>query len=308
MILLLLGCAIQLAPEIKAVRACDAMPGLSLDSAGLAMTQDIIVDDERALWAEHIAEGPGFERIGLNGYGVIRANLSCRLLSLSDGKAVLERDEPDISLLTPWESTSVWELPTRRTTLNYTLENTPQGLRVRTGLAEAMDAATQARTLNTGGDAQAAILAWETLHATYPDPMIRFEIEEIQRQVDLAQKDRILEGPLGETRLSALAGPVTLLASTPQECTDCAAMLAIFDAVQQDNPSLRIILLAEQADQLGEHIRYRMPQAPTERGPLPVLTLLDATYSETWIWTGFQPSDALDLQASLNAAVQSAQQ
>ena len=89
--------------------------------------------------------------------------------------------------------------------------------------------------------------------------MIRFEIEEIQRQVDLAQKDRILEGPQGETRLSALAGPVTLLASTPQECTDCAAMLAIFDAVQQDNPSLRIILLAEQADQLGEHIRYRMP-------------------------------------------------
>ena len=74
-------------------------------------------------------------------------------------------------------------------------------------------------------------------------------------------------------------------------------------------PDERTAAAAHRApDQLGEHIRYRMPQAPTERGPLPVLTLLDATYSETWIWTGFQPSDALDLQASLNAAVQSAQQ
>jgi hypothetical protein len=305
-ILLLLGCTLQLAPELKAVRACDAMPGLSLDSAGLAMTQDIIVDDERALWAEHIAQGPGFERIGLGGYGVIRANLSCRLVSLEAGRAVLERTEPDISQLTPWETTSVWELPTRTTTLNYSLEETPKGIRVRTGLAQAMEAAAKARALNTAGDAPAAVLAWEALQASYPDPMIRFELEEIQRQVDLVEMDQVLQGPQAETRLSNLAGPVTLLVRTPQDCPDCAAMLATFDAVQQDNPSLHIILLAEQADQLGERVRYRMAQAPPDADPLPVLTLLDATYTETWRWTGFEPSDALDLQASLSAAVESA--
>ena len=306
MIFLLLGCSIQLAPELKAVRACDAMPGLSLDSAGLAMTKDIVVDDERALWAENIAQGPGFERIGYAGYGVIRANLSCTLLSLEEGQAVLERREPDITLLSVWEPTAVWDLPTRIVTLNYTLEDTPQGIRVRTGLAQAMQAAQQARDLQAKGDNQGAMAAWESLAATYPDPMIYFELQELERLTKLEEADQLLQGPDGETRLSALAGTVTLLVRTPQDCPDCQAMLSAFDAVQQDNPSLRIILLSDQPDQLGGRTRYSMVQTEQDPDPLPILTLLNASYTETWRWTGFEPSDSLDLQASLNAAIQNA--
>jgi hypothetical protein len=305
-ILLLLGCSLQLAPELKAVRACDAMPGLSLDSAGLAMTKGIIVDDERALWADNIAQGPGFERIGYSGYGVIRANLSCELVSLEGGKAVLERQEPDIDQLPIWEPTSVWDLPTRSVTLNYTVEDTPEGPRVRTGLAQAMQAAEQARALHKAGDAQGAISAWQSLAKTYPDPMIRFEIEEIQRLITLEESDQVLMGPEGETRLSALAGPVTLLVRTPQDCPDCAAMMSTFDAVQADNPSLRIILLAEQPDRIGERARYSMVQSEADPDPLPILTLLNASYTETWRWTGFEATDSLDLQASLNAGIQNA--
>ncbi len=306
MILLLLGCSLQLAPELKAVRACDAMPGLSLDSAGLAMTKGIIVDDERALWADNIAQGPGFERIGYSGYGVIRANLSCKLVSLEGGKAVLERQEPDIDQLPIWEPTSVWDLPTRSVSLTYTLEETPEGLRVRTGLAQAMEAAEQARALHQAGDAQGAISAWESLAKTYPDPMIRFEIEEVQRLVKLEESDEVLMGPEGETRLSVLAGPVTLLVRTPQDCPDCAAMMRTFEAVQADNPSLRVILLTEQPDRIGERVRYSMVQDPVDPDPLPILTLLNASYSETWRWTGFEATDSLDLQASLNAGIQNA--
>lgn len=305
MILLLLGCSLQLSPDLKAIRACDAMPGLSLDSAGLAMTKGIVVDDERALWAENIAQGPGFERIGYAGYGVIRANLSCKLVSLRDGQAVLERSEPDIDQLAVWEPTSVWDLPTRTVTLNYTMEDTPEGLRVRTGLAPAMDAAAKARALQQAGDYQGAIAAWKTLQLTYPDPMIRFEIEEIERLVHMAQIDQVLAGPDGEVRLSALAGSVTLVVRTPQDCSDCQAMLDTFATVQQDNPSLRVILLTDQPDKLGDQPRYSMPSAEPEVDPLPILSLLNGTYTEIWRWTGFEPSDSLDLQASLNAAIQS---
>lgn len=304
MILLLLGCSIQPAPEILAIRACDAMPGLSLDSAGLAMTTGVIVDDERTLWADHIAQGAGFERIGLSGYGVIRANLSCVLQSIDSDSVQLQRIEPDITQLSPWENTAVWELPSRTVTLDYGLEQTPDGVRVRTGLASALEQAQQARSLHEQGQSDQAIATWETLYTSYPDPMIHFEILEIQRQQALQQRDQTLEGPDGPVKLSALAGPVTLLVRTEPACPDCQVLASTVATLTQDHPGLRVIWLSETPERLEGLTRYAMAQPP-DPDPLPIFTLLDARYEATWRWTGFDPQDSVDLRASLDAAIQS---
>ncbi|MED5372194.1 MAG: hypothetical protein VX899_14340 [Myxococcota bacterium] len=298
--LLLMACAAPLSPETLALRTCDAMPGLSVDSAGLAQLQGVLDPAELSLLSQNRASGVGFERIGTSGYGVIRANTACAVISADRQGARVRRETPDIRAMDPWVKDEVWELPPRLQELEYRYIETPQGLRTHLGLAEHQARAEQLRQ-QAQTDPQGAIAGWEALDAELADPMIHFEIQAIQRQQARRAQDRPLSGPQGESTLLAQAGAgftLILLTGDEEECSGCQEL----EAHLPELLGARATLLHLHAGEVTPASAWTAPPGWLEPPVLPHLVLLDETLAPTWKWSGYAPQDRAELRAALEDA------
>lgn len=174
-------------PAVLADIACRGMPGISVDAPGRAFLRDAIDPEELALWDEDPYLAVGMEEIGLNGYGVIRVALRCRLESLTRDEAVFVRTEPDLDGFEPFKRKEVFKRPTVERELRLEIIDTPTGPRVRSGAAEAREMVVAARAEAEAGRGDEAIARLQALQARFPDPMLRWELRAVEA---LAKQDR----------------------------------------------------------------------------------------------------------------------
>lgn len=180
--LLLLAC---MGPDLDAmaVETCEALPGVAVDGAGQAMMRELVVAEELALWKADASYGaagygPGIELPGLKGYGVLRANSRCELVSWDGDTAVLTRHEPDLDAIDEeFEPEAVEGLPKRQVTLRLQLVDGEQGPRFRVGVVQAREQLDRAVAL-VEIDPAAARAALDELAAWFPDPTLAWALPE----------------------------------------------------------------------------------------------------------------------------------
>lgn len=174
---LLIACTLPKTPDEVALRACRGMPGLEVEAAGQALLKQVIDPQEWALWREDSDYGPVIERIGLEGYGTVRANVSCQLESLDAEGADVVRSEPDLDLMADrWDTSKVVDQP--RSPRAFRLEFR-DGL-VHLDLAEHRRQRDEAMALAEEQRWDDAIAALNAI--TMPDPMLPLWVQEVHRQ------------------------------------------------------------------------------------------------------------------------------
>lgn len=164
-----------------AAEACRRMPGVNTDAAGLAFSDGVIDEAERALWAERVPS-IGLDTLGIAGMGVIRANLDCRVESIDGGVAAVVREQPELDPLSLSDRRDIKDLDRIERRQELTLVDTDQGRRVRAGVAEARQALAAAQAKRDGGDPEGALADLEALHRSFPDPLLLWEIADIQER------------------------------------------------------------------------------------------------------------------------------
>jgi thiol-disulfide isomerase/thioredoxin len=305
-LLLALACVHDDTPLALAV--CKATPGLSMDAAGQAHLAELVDPAELEIWASEGSDyGLGIRALGLGGYGTIRANASCRMESLGWDTAQVVRSTPDFTLIDPFEPTAVWEQPLVETPLTLSLISLPDERRVvHLDLERARSEADAARVLADAGDFEGATAALNALQVWFGDPMIHFELAEVERKKLLAERDRTLtdlEG--GTTQLSQVAARATLIVMWTPECEDCPKALTVLSEIAAAEPDLSVITLVPAGSVVPDVAVpvYVQPEGWFEPDGLPYLVLLDPELQVAWRWTGFDESDTNSLRKSLAGAV-----
>jgi len=190
---LLIACTLPKTPEEVALRACRGVPGLDVDAAGQALLVDVIDPEEWALWRADTDYGPVIERIGLGGYGTVRANVTCRLESIDEDGADVVRTEPDLDLLLDvWDVGKVSDQP--RLERAFRLEF--QDDRVHLGIAEQ-------RALRDEAWAHVEHERWDEAQAglaliELPDPMLPLWRHEVERRREALEEEQRSEEFLRE--------------------------------------------------------------------------------------------------------------
>lgn len=161
-------------PVPVAEQACKALPGLSVDAAGLAALEPLLIDEEIALLK---AAQPtlGQQKLGPDGLAALRAATTCKVLdSASGGRSgwwVVEvnRTTPvvgaDGSLGEPAEVILEWEVMDKG-----------RDLRVRTGLEKAVGTLKEIQTAAAEKDYFRAAAVWRALAKSYPDPVLPVDV------------------------------------------------------------------------------------------------------------------------------------
>lgn len=199
---LLIACTLPKTPEEVALRACRGMPGLDVDAAGQALLVDVIDPEEWAIWRADTDYGPVIERIGLGGYGTVRANVTCRLESIDEDGADVVRTEPDLDLLLDvWDVGKVSDQP--RLERAFRLEF--QDDRVHLGIAEqrALRDEAWAHVEHQRWDEALAGLDLIELH----DPMLPLWRHEVERLREALEEEQRSEEFLRELEESLEAPP-----------------------------------------------------------------------------------------------------
>ena len=186
--LLLIACALPKTPDEVALRVCRGMPGLEVDAAGQALLQEVIDPEEWALWRADTDYGPVIRRIGLEGYGTVRANVSCRLESVDDQGARVVRSEPDLDLMLDlWDTGRVADQPRTQRAFDLVFQDG----RVHLGLAEQRERRDEAMERAEEQRWEEAIAGLQAL--TIPDPMLPLWEEEVRRQRQAVEEQARLE-------------------------------------------------------------------------------------------------------------------
>ena len=208
LILLLAGCAGP-APEQLALKACEAMPGIAVDAAALALTRDLIEPTEWAAW-EVTPWTRGMKRIGPAGYGVLRANSDCRVDVVEPAaegwRARVVRGEPDVDP-NDFDVAAVIDLELVPQDFFLDIIGTADGLRVRVGLEAAharFAAATAALDAGRWAEAAGAFMA---LREDFPDPMLLWEASEARGRIAVKESLVVTLGEGGESLRVSHAGP-----------------------------------------------------------------------------------------------------
>jgi len=153
------------------------MPGLDVEAAGQALMKEVIDPEEWAIWRSSTDYGAVIDRLGLEGYGTVRANLGCRLISIDEQGADLVRKEPDLDLLLDtWDTQKVADQPRIEHSFRLSFRD---GL-VHLDLASHRQARDEAMALASEQRWDEAIAAIEAI--TMPDPMLPLWAEEVRRQ------------------------------------------------------------------------------------------------------------------------------
>ncbi len=165
-----------------ATEGCRRLPGVNMDAAGLAFSEGVIDEIERAQWRDRVPS-IGLDTLGIAGLGVIRANLSCRAEGLADdGRVAVIREQPALDPLSLSDRRDIRDLDREELRLELRLVDTPEGRRVRAGVPEAREALLAAQALRDSGEPEAALEALEALYRDFPDPLLLWEIADIQER------------------------------------------------------------------------------------------------------------------------------
>ncbi len=180
LLILFLSCA---GPDdmTLAAEGCRRLPGVNMDAAGLAFSEGVIDEAERELWRDRVPS-IGLDTLGIAGLGVIRANLSCRAEGGVDGLVAVTREQPVLDPLSLSDRRDIRDLEREALRLELHLVDTPDGRRVRAGVAEAREALAAAQALRDRGEPEAALEALEALYRDFPDPLLLWEIADIQER------------------------------------------------------------------------------------------------------------------------------
>lgn len=238
---LLFACA---DPEPPALAACAAAPGLSVDAAGLALLEPLLVASE----LEVLRAAPrtaGHALIGDAGVAQIRAGASCTVDSVASAGAgrwavSLTRTAPTVtadgSLGPPSTATLAWQVVKG------------DGLRVETGLKKADAMRRSAATAAGEDDLLRAASTLKTLARTYPDPTLAVDVAVAERALEkadyLANLRHVFEGADGGEVVALFTneGPLPLV--------DVVA-LAVFEGAE--------VPATLGAIGAGETVEYRVP-------------------------------------------------
>ena len=171
--LLLLACS---NPEPAALAACQAVPGLSSDAAGLALLEPLLTTEELVLLRE-AAPTRGQEVVGSTGLATIRDQTACEVVlthSAGSGrwavtlKRTLPTVGPDGTLGSPEEQELEWQV------INA------DGVRVETGLGIATSMRRSIGDAIEKQDYARATSSWKAIQRSYHDPLLSVDIAEAE--------------------------------------------------------------------------------------------------------------------------------
>jgi len=168
--------------ELLALKACELMPGFNVDAVAMFLSDEVFESAERALWEERVPS-VGLDTVGVAGFGVMRANSTCAITSHDGNTVTLTRTEPDVDPLTLEDRRDIKKLDMVDRTVKISLLQAEGGARVTLAGAsvESMRAAVAtAQKLRDDNKYDEAIKALQAQHALYPDPMMLWEIAEVE--------------------------------------------------------------------------------------------------------------------------------
>jgi hypothetical protein len=170
LLLFLMACA---DPVPVAQRACEALPGLATDPAGLQLLAPVLATvDYDALAAAQPTRG--LELLGSDGLAALRGKVECTV-GLVEGAGQgrwavdLERSLPEVL-----PDGSLGEVKT--TALSWQAVKTKDGVRVETGLAGAAIMRASAQQAYEEGDLRRYSSSWRAIAKKFPDPLIAVDI------------------------------------------------------------------------------------------------------------------------------------
>lgn len=165
-------------PEAPALTACAAVPGLSIDPAGRALLEPVVISEELELWAKS-EPTQGSQALGPDKVAELRSQTRCAVDSVElagTGQWVvkLTRTQPEVrtdgSFGDPVSQVLEWRAHKR-----------PEGVRVETGLSKALNMRKNAGEARAKGDLKQYASLWGTIDKRYGDPLVAWEVEEAQR-------------------------------------------------------------------------------------------------------------------------------
>jgi hypothetical protein len=174
-LLFVLACA---DPAPVAVEACEALPGLATDPAGLQLLEPVLAQvDYDALAAA--APTRGLELVGGDGLAALRAQASCTV-GLVEGAGQgrwavdLERSLPKVNA-----DGSLGEVEV--VALAWQAVKTDDGIRVETGLAGANIMRKSATQALEEGDLRRYASSWRAIAKKFADPLLTVDVAEAER-------------------------------------------------------------------------------------------------------------------------------
>lgn len=178
LLLFLMACA---DPVPVAQQACEALPGLATDPAGLQLLAPVLATvDYDALAAAQPTKG--LELLGSDGLAELRGKVQCTV-GLVEGAGQgrwavdLERTLPTVLA-----DGSLGEPQT--TALSWQAVKTDDGVRVETGLAGAAIMRASAEQALEEGDLRRYASSWRGLAKKFPDPLISVDIAHAEKVFD----------------------------------------------------------------------------------------------------------------------------
>lgn len=161
-------------PAPIAEQACKSLPGLSVDPAGLAALEPLLIDEELAI-LKAAKPTRGQEKVGPEGLAALRAATTCKVLeSASGGRSgwwVVE-----VSRTAPVVSADGVAGEPAETILEWEVLDKGRDLRVRTGLEKAISTRKEADTAADQKDFFRAAAVWRALSKSYPDPVLPVDV------------------------------------------------------------------------------------------------------------------------------------
>ncbi len=221
--------------EELALTACEGVPGLSMDGAGQALLTDVVTQDVLDHWRATEPRA-GLGHLGPISYGVVRANVTCEVVSTSGSTVQVRRTEP--ALVWPFDKEEVEDLPTREVVFELEVGDTPAGRRVLVDVEKAVAEAEAA----AAAPPDEGLAKLDALEAWFPDPMIRFERRLIEERAVLA---KVVESP----RLDLETGTLSFAYDEPEDLEQLEITVACPDATDTvDVPNVaagaELVLLA----------------------------------------------------------------
>jgi len=174
--------------ETLALKACEMMPGLNVDAVGMTLSDGLFEASERTLWAERVPS-VGLETVGVAGLGVIRANSSCVVQSRAGDAFTMTRTEPDVDPTTLEDNRDIKKLEMIDRSFTLRVVQTADGPRAALpegGVAAIRGAVADAQKRRDAGDYDGALAALKAQYAAYPDPMLIWEIAEVEARAGAA--------------------------------------------------------------------------------------------------------------------------
>ena len=178
LLIFLMACA---DPAPVAKQACEALPGLATDPAGLQLLAPLLakVDYDALASAQPTL---GLQLLGSDGLAELRNQASCTVGAVEGAgqgrwAVDMERSLPVVNL-----DGSLGEVET--TPLSWQAVKTPDGVRVETGLAGAAIMRASAEQAFEEGDLRRYASSWRAIVKKFPDPLISVDVAMAASSID----------------------------------------------------------------------------------------------------------------------------